>query len=64
MIQDPKFEQLYIIDTGASDETDALKPHWWKRLGNTVVSAYKKTKDKISPTYEEAKEKDHQIVGK
>jgi hypothetical protein len=52
-----------FIDAGASDETDALKPHWWKRLGSTVMSAYEKTRDKISSTYEEAKEKVHQIVG-
>jgi hypothetical protein len=63
MIQDPMFQQPYIIDIGASEETDALKPHWWKRLGSTVWSALKETKDKISPTYEEAKEKGHQTVG-
>jgi hypothetical protein len=58
------FEQWYIIDTRGSDKMNKLKPPWWKRLGSTVVSAYKKPKDKISPTYEEAKEKGHQIVGK
>jgi SPX domain protein involved in polyphosphate accumulation len=53
--QDPGFQQPYVIDAGVSDETDTLKPHWWKRLGSIVMSAYKKTKDKMSLTYEEAK---------
>lgn len=58
MIQDPLFEHQYVINTGASGKTNALKPQWRKRLGSTVMSAYEKTKDNISPTYEEAKEKE------
>jgi 3-methyladenine DNA glycosylase AlkC len=42
----PEFQQPYVIVVGVSDETDTLKLYWRTRV-STVLSAYKKTKNKI-----------------
>jgi hypothetical protein len=62
--QDPTFERSHSTDFGVMDDTHTPEPHWWNTTGNTIISAYEKTKDKVTSTYDETKEKVRQIVEK